>query len=338
MMESKVFASENPNNFQKFFNGKQCLVLVDDNTHLHCLPLLPFLKEFPIVRIESGEIHKTLESAQIIWNKLIEIGADRNSYLINLGGGVITDLGGFAASLYKRGIKFINIPTTLLAMIDAAFGGKNGVDYQDIKNAIGTFSPAEMVLLSNAFLKTLPVQELQSGKAEMYKHLILNGDFLRANLDLGKADYLPDLAEIQAMADFKLNIVAIDPLEKGERKLLNFGHSIGHAIESWYLKNDQAVLHGEAICLGMKLETALAASMGLLNDETANLIFNFLETLEIKALKVPSYDQILPFLIQDKKNQNQQIKMVLPTQKGFDFNCIVEPTVLEQFFESISVK
>jgi 3-dehydroquinate synthase len=337
MTESKVFASENPADFQKFFKGKQCLVLVDENTNKYCLPLLPFLQECQIVKIESGEIHKTLQSAQIIWDKLIEIGADRNSYLINIGGGVITDLGGFAASLYKRGIQFINIPTTLLAMVDAAFGGKNGVDYQDIKNAIGTFSPAEMVLISNAFLKTLPVEELQSGKAEMYKHLILSGEFLKSIPELGNSDYIPDLAEILTMADFKLNIVAIDPLEKGERKLLNFGHSIGHAIESWYLKNGQSVLHGEAICLGMKLETALAASLGLLNDETANLIFNFLETLEIKAVKVPSYEQLLPFLIQDKKNQNQQIKMVLPTQKGFDFNCVVETNELEKFFESISV-
>ncbi len=335
MMESKVFASENPADFQRFFSEKQCLVLVDENTNQHCLPQLPFLQNFPKVIIESGEIHKTLQSAQIIWDKLIEIGADRNCYLINLGGGVITDLGGFSASLFKRGVNFINIPTTLLAMVDAAFGGKNGVDY---KNALGTFSSAEMVLLSNAFLKTLPLEELQSGKAEMYKHLILSSDFLRANPDIGKRDYIPDLAEIQAMADFKLNIVALDPHEKGERKLLNFGHSIGHAIESWNLKNHHAALHGEAICLGMKLETALAASMRLLKDETANLIFNFLETLEIRALKVPSYEQLLPFLIQDKKNQNQQIKMVLPTQKGFDFNCVVELNALEQLFENISVE
>ena len=225
----------------------QVFILVDENTLEHCLPLLPNF-DYQIIKIESGERNKNIETCQKIWQNLLNNNADRKALLINLGGGVISDMGGFCASTYKRGIDFINIPTTLLAMVDATIGGKTGIDFGFQKNMIGLFSLAKTVLIDATFLKTLNYRQIKSGKAEMLKHgLIANEQHFTQII----SSAIPNLDLIKASIAIKQEIVSTDPFEKGIRKSLNFGHTLGHALEAYYLANNLDILHGEAIAQGM---------------------------------------------------------------------------------------
>ena len=228
--------------------ASQVFILTDENVALFWLPeVAHWLRCDSAVDIiiKPGEQHKNLQTVQRIWKTLMKHHADRNALLINLGGGVITDLGGFAASTYKRGIKFINIPTTLLAMVDAAIGGKTGIDLGGAKNQIGTFAEAEDVLADPVFVSTLPRREILSGMAEMLKYgFIADDNLLEINFD-NYQDYILCAGEI------KREIVAKDPKEAGLRKILNFGHTLGHAIESHCLTSEYPLLHGEAVALGM---------------------------------------------------------------------------------------
>lgn len=258
--------------------------------------------------IKAGEQHKNLQTVQQIWETLIQHHADRNILLINIGGGVVTDLGGFAASTYKRGIRFIHIPTTLLAMVDAAIGGKTGIDFGGGKNQIGTFAEAEEVVVDPMFLNTLPRRELLSGLAEMIKYgFIADADLL--NLDLENYQQF-----IKRAGDLKREIVAKDPKEKDLRKVLNFGHTLGHAIESYCLPTDAPLLHGEAVALGMGAALWLSVKQcGLdekvLRDYEQRLPMLLAETR--KQLKEADVEPILAYLVYDKKNKGEKPQFVL---------------------------
>jgi 3-dehydroquinate synthase len=296
-------------------------ILVDTNTQKYCLPILKkALSDFElnIIQIKAGEAHKNINTCQLIWNDLIQQQADRKSVLLNLGGGVIGDMGGFCASTYKRGIDFIQIPTTLLAQVDASIGGKLGIDFAMVKNSIGLFCNPKAVYLLTNFFGTLPKEELYSGYAEVLKHALIADkkywDKLRSFDDLEGMDW--DIIITDSL-QVKKNIVEQDPFEKGIRKSLNFGHTIGHAIESLSWETNHPLLHGEAVALGMITESFL--SYKLLGFPAADL-----ERISQYMLQLyPKYnlDQldkqaILALIQQDKKNEHQQVCCTMLEQIG----------------------
>jgi 3-dehydroquinate synthase len=292
-------------------------ILVDENTMEHCLPaLMPSLKSFnpEIIEIPSGEEHKTLQTCQIIWNRLLSKQATRNTLLINLGGGVIGDMGGFSASVYKRGIHFINIPTTLLSSVDASVGGKTGVDYRALKNQLGVFANPQIVFIYPGFFKTLKIRQLKSGFAEMLKHgLIANKDYWN---ELKKINDFFDVnwpLYIESSIQIKSKIVSKDPEEKGLRKLLNFGHTAGHAFESYSLENhDIPLLHGEAVALGIMLEVDLSVKKLGFNIKDAESIKDYLQSIfAIRKFKLKDVEGLFDFMMQDKKNADNGINFTL---------------------------
>src|SRR5690606_28045112 len=225
-------------------------ILVDSNTHELCLPkfMAGIITDLPIEIIEfpAGEEQKVPAIVQNIWRTLADFGVTRNSLLINLGGGVVTDLGGFVASTFKRGINFINVPTTLLGMVDASIGGKTGVDINNIKNAVGIFSFPKMTLIMPEFIETLPWIEIKSGLAEMLKHgLIYDAEHWKNLINIPEYNAGTLTPYIRDSLNIKIEIVEKDPFELGLRKILNFGHTIGHALETEYLGSDKSLTHGE---------------------------------------------------------------------------------------------
>ncbi len=294
-------------------------ILVDTNTQEHCLSI--FLKnistnqQIEVIEIEPGEENKHIETCTGVWSALSELGADRKSLMINLGGGVVTDLGGFVASTFKRGIPFINVPTSLLSMVDASVGGKTGVDLGNLKNQVGVIVQAEMVGVDSNYLQTLSSREMRSGLAEILKHgLIADESYWNRMRNLSSLD-LSDLdAIIEHSVNIKSEIVAQDPYEQSVRKNLNFGHTLGHAIESFYLTNPEKdkLLHGEAIAIGMILESYL--SFEILNFPKNKLhdISNIIIDL-FGFVSIPSEDinKIISLLKHDKKNSNGQVNFVL---------------------------
>jgi 3-dehydroquinate synthase len=258
--------------------------------------------------IKSGEQQKSLKNAQRIWKTLTRYHADRSALLINLGGGVVTDLGGFAASTYKRGIPFINIPTTLLGMVDAAIGGKTGIDFNGFKNQLGTFAEPLEVMINPIFLSTLPERELLSGMAEMIKYgFVYDPNMLKVNKE-NYQNYLLRAGEIKRM------IVKDDPFDEGSRKVLNFGHTLGHAIESYCLGTEYPLLHGEAVALGMGAALWLSVEERGLDAKVLQSYEKQLPMLLSKAdlsLSEKDEDPILRNLVQDKKNKNGQTRFVL---------------------------
>jgi 3-dehydroquinate synthase len=292
-------------------------VLVDENTKEHCLPILmPFLKSFNpyIIEIPSGEEHKTLQTCQIIWNRLLSKQATRNTLLINLGGGVIGDMGGFSASVYKRGIHFINIPTTLLSSVDASVGGKTGVDYRALKNQLGVFENPQTVFIYSGFFKTLEIRQLKSGFAEMLKHgLVANADYWNELKQIHDFFDVNWPLYIESSIQIKSKIVSEDPEENGLRKLLNFGHTAGHAFESYSLENHEiSLLHGEAIALGMMLEIDLSVEKLDLNIKDAENIKDYLQSVfAIRKFKLKDFEGLFDFMMQDKKNADDGINFTL---------------------------
>jgi 3-dehydroquinate synthase len=289
-------------------------VLVDENTKIHCLPLLEKYLPEPIQLIEviAGEKYKTLATCQLIWQSLTDANADRQALMINLGGGVICDMGGFCARTYKRGIQFWNIPTTLLSQVDASVGGKLGVDFGDFKNHIGMFSEPEMVFVDSIFFNTLPEDEIVSGFAEMVKHALIRDkdmfyDLLEHGLtDLNWQQWVPKSVAI------KQEVVGQDPTEKGLRKILNFGHTIGHAIESYYLTKDNALKHGEAIAIGMVAETYLSITKNMLSNDDGKMVIQYLLKVFPKIeIDDKAIIAIINLSLQDKKNKNGSIYTVL---------------------------
>lgn len=296
------------NNYDKFF------VLTDENIYRVYSSLIASLlpeKEVTKIVIPAGEESKSIENVIFIWNKLLEAKAGRDSLLINLGGGTITDIGGFAASTYKRGIDFINVPTTLLAMIDASIGGKNGINFNNYKNQIGLFSEPNSVIINPNFLKTLNERELMSGLAEMMKYAFIADESL---LDLDSDNYLDF---IEKAAEIKEDVVSLDMKETGLRKILNFGHTIGHALESYYLEKENYLTHGEAVALGIYSALYLSVKYCGLDDKW--LFFYemwFKGNLNLMNLNGFDVDAIYSYLSYDKKNKGGKPQFVLISAPG----------------------
>jgi 3-dehydroquinate synthase len=316
-------------------------ILTDSNTNEQCLPsLLENIETeitVEIIEIEPGEQVKNIETCAQLWNVLTELGADRKSLLINLGGGVITDLGGFVASAFKRGIDFIHVPTTLLGMIDAAIGGKNGVDLGHLKNQVGFIAVPKLLLVDTAYLLTLPQRQLRSGLAEMLKHgLIYDKAYWEEFLDLSKIDFADFDRLIYRSIQIKNDIVSSDPTEKGIRKALNFGHTLGHAIESHFLgaQDKAALLHGEAIAAGMVLESYVALRKGLLSEQEYSEIKTALAAVfETIAFSQNDLEAILELLIHDKKNEYGTILFALLDGIGkIRINELVENELIIEAF------
>ncbi len=292
-------------------------VLVDNNTNTYCLE--NFMSQvrkstdFEVIEIASGEINKNIATCTQVWETLSEEDADRKSLMINLGGGVVTDLGGFVASTFKRGVDFINVPTTLLAMVDASIGGKTGVDLGSLKNQVGVINQPKMVLIIPAFLKTLEERQLQSGFAEMLKHgLIQSVDYWESLRSVSDFENMNNL--IHQSVAIKNKIVLQDPTEQNLRKILNYGHTLGHAIESYFLESEEhdLLLHGEAIAVGMVLEAYLSYKLtGLSKNELDDIKATFLSRyikIDFTAIDI---DNILSLLKFDKKNSHGNINFVL---------------------------
>jgi len=294
-------------------------ILVDENTKEHCLPLIQdaLPANYQTVIIRSGEVYKTIETCEKIWRALTNNIADRQALLINLGGGVICDMGGFCARTYKRGISFWNIPTTLLSQVDASIGGKLGIDFGSFKNHIGLFSQPDQVLIDSVFLSSLPQEEITSGYAEIIKHALIQDrkmfeELLSSDINsIVWADLVPQAVAIKEL------IVEQDPIENGLRKILNFGHTIGHAIESYFLATKTPLKHGEAIAIGMIVETCISMEKELLSEADGGTIIKFLvDVFPMVNFNDEALNGITQLVFHDKKNVAGTIRAALLTAIG----------------------
>ena len=344
--KGSVYCSSNNwdslNNKIKEINPSNIFIIVDTNTKQYCLPLFiekkSFNQSFEVLEIPDGEINKNINTCSLLWNELSENVADRNSLIINLGGGVVTDLGGFVASTFKRGVFFINIPTTLLAMVDASVGGKNGVDLGLLKNQIGIINHPEMVLIDTGFLKTLPENQLTSGYAEMIKHGLIHSREYWDNVksfDILRMDKLEDL--IWESVLIKNDVITKDPFEKNVRKTLNYGHTLGHAIESYSLDQNKfpALLHGEAIAIGMILTTYISfKKLGFPEQTLSDISLHIIKKFKKSLFSKEAINAIIKLLKYDKKNYNGTVLFVLLSDIGnYKLSCEVSNSLIFEAFE-----
>ncbi len=312
-------AYQSLNDFLREVFYSKIFVLVDDNTRRHCLPVFkakldPGI-EMEVLEIPSGEKHKNLETCGLVWDQLSRLGADRKSLVINLGGGVITDMGGFIASCFKRGIRFVNVPTTLLSMVDASVGSKTGVDLGVLKNQIGLFSDPEMVLIDPDYLKTVSKREMRSGLAEIIKYGFTFDQSLWEKIKTFEGIDLNRITPlVHRSVEIKNNVVLNDLHESGLRKTLNFGHTAGHAIESYFLESEHKpnLTHGEAIAAGMVIELYYSNKICGLSmtwaDELNAFVQKFYGKIEISS---EDFDPIIELMVYDKKNVSGRINFVL---------------------------
>jgi len=301
-------------------------LLVDENTENFCLNIFKDKTNLDpnLIKIKSGEENKNIHTCIKIWNSLINLNADRKSLLINLGGGVITDIGGFSANTFNRGIDFVNIPTTLLSIVDASVGSKTGINQNGIKNKIGTFYDPKLVIIDTEYLKTLEQRQINSGYCEIFKHSLIS----KQN---SKFEYLVDCDEIDFSSEIIINSINIknnfvfeDKYEKKLRKGLNFGHTIGHAIETHFMSSDKKLLHGEAIAIGIIIESYLSKEICGFDIEKVDKIKNHLLTIftNIK-FNSSSINNIIKMMEHDKKNIEKEVNFVLLSDIGkliFDVN------------------
>ena len=291
-------------------------VLVDSNTRTHCYERIRSqLPVHTLIVVPAGEQRKHLATCEQVWQQMTDAGLDRHALLIALGGGVVTDLGGFCASTYKRGIDFLLLPTTLLAMADASIGGKTGIDFGNLKNQLGTFALPKATLVITEFLTTLPPDELRSGFAEVIKHAIISDRALWNQIRKKPLTEQNFRKLVRHSSDLKMRVVKRDPRERGLRKILNFGHTIGHALESLSLQTSKPLLHGEAIAAGMAMESYIAWKKGLLNEGEFTEIQSYIHRIFGK-ITVPDEAGWLGALWQDKKNKDNRILMALPKSIG----------------------
>ena len=341
-----IYCNENSWSFLRTgiekLNPTKIFILVDTNTHTHCHEL--FIKKAGIkapvetIIMPSGEKNKTIHTCMDIWSTLSEKGADRSSLLINLGGGVVTDLGGFVASTFKRGIDFINIPTSLLAMVDASIGGKNGVDLEMLKNQIGVVNNPCFVIIDPTFLNTLPKQEITSGFAEMLKHALIDSKEYWEELqgfDITNLKNTQNL--IWKSIEIKNKIVTQDPKELGARKVLNFGHTLGHAIESYCLDNKSrpTLVHGEAIAIGIVLATYISSTLvGFDKNKLVSVSAFILASFKKQTFNKQDIESIIALLKHDKKNKAGAVLFIL--LEGFGkthINKEVPNSLIEEAFD-----
>ena len=320
-------------------NYSTLFILVDENTFEHCytkfITNLETDKKIEVIEIESGEINKNIETCIGVWNAITELGADRKSLLITLGGGVITDLGGFVASCFKRGIDFVNIPTTLLSMVDASVGGKTGVDLGVLKNQIGLFANPEMVIVDTNYLETVTEREIKSGMAEIIKYGVTYDIALFNDIKKNKEANINNL--IFRSVEIKNEVVLQDPKEKNLRKILNFGHTIGHAIESFYLEseNKENLTHGEAIAIGMVCESYISSKLlGFPATKLSELKETVLAIYTKVDLLKEDFSGIMDLLKHDKKNVNGQVNFVLLNDfENFKLDCKVSEELIVESME-----
>ncbi|WP_345032122.1 3-dehydroquinate synthase [Ravibacter arvi] len=309
------------------------IVVADTMTRRHCYPLIkPLLPRHKLVVVPAGEAFKTLESCEQIWNAMTDAGLDRHALAINIGGGVIGDMGGFCAAVYKRGIRFIQVPTTLLSQVDASVGGKLGIDFHGLKNHLGVFTMPETVLIDPAFLETLPVHELRSGFAEIVKHCLIadaeKWEQIR-KIDFENQDF-PDL--IGHSVGIKSKIVTEDPKEKGLRKILNFGHTLGHAVETHFLGKPKRLLHGEAVAVGMLMEAFLSLQRKMITKALFLQIEEFLFTVYgVVEIDAEDVEPIVALTRQDKKNLGRDVRFSLLDGPGScTFDVSVTPAEMKK--------
>jgi 3-dehydroquinate synthase len=331
------------NNWESFtqnideIDPSQIFILVDENTEKYCLHLLleKLNRSAQVIRIPSGERYKNLDTCQWIWAQLLKYGADRHSLLLNLGGGVIGDMGGFCAATYMRGIKFMQVPTTLLSQVDASVGGKLAVDLLGFKNMIGLIKDPENVFIFTNFLKSLPKDQIRSGYAELLKHGLIadkeTWNILSRQDDISTLDYTELVYQSVIV---KKKVTEQDPEEKGIRKILNFGHTVGHAIESYWLDSKTPLLHGDAIAIGMVSEAYLSYRVGKINEEELYDIRNsLLRIYGHHPHLVGPRDKIIEIMKLDKKNKNGNIQFALLEDVGHAcFDIKVEQDMIEDSF------
>ena len=298
-------------------------ILVDSNTRKYCYPIFEALSRVNtkenLIEIPAGEKSKDIQTCINIVTRLFDLNADRRSLLINLGGGMICDIGGFSASVYKRGIEFINIPTTLLSMVDAAVGGKNGINLLDRKNIIGTFTEPAAIYVYPPFIDTLPREEIRSGFAEVVKHTLISNaekwkELKRQSWDDYNSDKLKEL--IGESVFFKSEITREDFRDNGRRRILNFGHTIGHGLETASLNTSKPLRHGEAVAAGMVAELYLSHILCSFPKKEMNEAVHFLHTLFNDVVLNTSINKIMPILLSDKKNYGEQIGFSLLKSPG----------------------
>lgn len=333
------------NDYLANHNYSKVYIIVDENTHQHCLPNFMAKLEnkttLEVIEIPEGEIHKNIETCLGVWNALAELDADRKSLVINVGGGTVTDLGGFVASTYQRGIDYINVPTSLLSMVDASVGGKTGVDLGHLKNQVGVINTPRMVLIDTSFLETLPANQMRSGLAEMLKHgLIYDELYWEKMSDLSNST-LEDLdILIHESIVIKNDVVTKDPTEQNLRKILNFGHTLGHAIESYFLTHESKpiLLHGEAIAVGMVLAAYISHKILGFPEEKLQKIKSVIDAFyERVTFSSDDYLDIIELLKYDKKNAHGNIYFVLLEDIGKPkTNIIVDNELIFQSFNYYS--
>ena len=300
------------------------LILCDENTHTHCLPY--FLQstglpaETPVCVIPAGEQNKNLETAALVWKALLDVQLDRNALIINIGGGVVGDLGGFCAATWKRGIAFVQVPSTLLSMTDAAIGGKTGIDFYDVKNTIGVFQNPAAVFADPAFLGTLSQKELHSGFAEVIKHAVIKNPlhwheneqlkpfFNHFPNNAGSLNWMETLKE---STEVKLRIVREDPHEQNQRMLLNFGHTVGHALETYFLRTESPLTHGEAIAQGMLIEAEVAGTATPALHEILTRLY------PPKAVPAEAWPALWNIMLNDKKNKAGTVRFTVPALEPY---------------------
>jgi 3-dehydroquinate synthase len=320
-MSTKLFFEGEESEFEQFIQGQQYssyILLADAKTNGYCVPLLkriiPSLSNSLLIIIPDGEQNKNCTTCELVWDELNRMNASRKSLLINVGGGMVSDLGGFAASVFKRGIDTVHIPTTLLSMVDASHGGKTGIDFNHTKNMIGTYHPAKSIYINTLFLQTLSERNLLSGTAEMIKHALLDSEEYWNEIQFYSLNDFSQIDAIQHSIAIKNRYVNDDIHDNGIRQALNFGHSIGHAIESHSLTTPQPLLHGEAIILGMEVELQLSRMKLQLDNSVIEQFHSMRRELFPSLTQHFDTAQLLPFLKNDKKNED-----------GFTMSLIKKP-------------
>lgn len=326
-MEQKVIitnnATEELENIISESKNDKFFILTDSNTNKNCLNMLhcsELIANAHIITIKADDTNKNIESTAHVWKELSDNGCTRHSCLINIGGGMVTDLGGFAASTFKRGIDFINIPTTLLSMVDASVGGKTGINFNGLKNEIGVFNDAKAVIIDTAFLKTLDQHNICSGYAEMLKHSLLKDYKMwvqHINFNLYSPDFDPLLNMIKESVEVKERIVSEDPHESGIRKALNLGHTAGHAFESYAMHTNKPILHGYAVAYGIICELYLShALQGFPLDKMRQTVNFIKENYGRMNITCDDYECLYSLMKHDKKNTGNEINFTLLKDVG----------------------
>lgn len=320
------------------FKENKIFLLVDEHTRKYCLPRLmsniQLFQQVHILEVPTGEEIKNLETCRKMWQELTDNGADRNSVLINLGGGVISDLGGFIASTFKRGIRYVNIPTSLLSMVDASVGGKVGIDMNGLKNQIGLFSNPQAVFVIPEFLDTLPERQFQTGFAEIIKHALVYEKHYWDDLVQKPLGEITNWREIiEWCIEIKNYFVTEDPQDRGFRKVLNFGHTIGHAVETFSLQQDDDVIsHGEAVAIGLVCESYISHKVtGLPKDQFDDIVSYVSANFNHYPFHTNNFDFVLDHIRHDKKNQGENINFTLLTSIGNSLiNQVVDVNIIRE--------